>query len=34
MLRKKGNKTFNPPSDEEESILVVFAQVTRVQPAL
>lgn len=26
--------TFNSSSDEEESVLVVFAQVTRVQPAL
>lgn len=34
MLKKKGNKTFNPSSDEEESILVLFAQVARVQPAL
>lgn len=33
-LKKKGNKTFNPSRDEEESILVLFAQVTRVQPAL
>lgn len=33
-LKKRGNETFDPPSDEEESILVLFAQVTRVQPAL
>lgn len=26
--------TFNSSRDEEESVLVVFAQVTRVQPAL
>lgn len=31
-MQRRG--TFDSPSDEEESLLVVFAQVTRVQPAL
>lgn len=26
--------TFNPPGDEEESVLIMFAQVARVQPSL
>lgn len=30
----KRRNTFNPPGDEEEAVLVVFSQVTWVQPAL
>lgn len=26
--------TFNSPRDEEEALLIMFAQVTRVQPAI
>lgn len=33
-MDEEGEDTFNPPSDEEEAVLVQLAQVPRVQPAL
>lgn len=33
-IEEEGKETFNPSSDEEEPVLVLFAQVTRAQPAV